>query len=486
MCHGARGNAAEVERTEQVVVLRERPLALEDPDCNGCLVVGVGREGLLPRYWHSGIARDEGRHVGARRLDTERERRDIEKQDVVDCTASGLILVRGQEGGLDRRPVGDSLVGVDVLAELAAVEEVPEHLLDLRDTRGPTDKNNVVDVVLSELGIAENAINGVQALTEEVNAKILELRPCDVSEEVYALEKRLYLDRRLLARGKSALSALTGSAQATHRPVATGDILPVLLLKLGDEVVHDARVEVLAAQVSVASRGLDLKDAGAGVDSQEGDIERPTTEVKDEDVALLLGRRLVEPIGDGSGSGLVDDAEDVKPSNRAGVLRSLALRIREVRRDGDDGLGDLVAEVVAGDILHLGEDHGGDLLGSERLRLTLVDNLDLGLLVGAADDLEREVLEVCLHFRVVEPATDQALGVEDGILRIEGALVLGGVADETLCIREGDVGGRGVRALLIGDDLHFFVLINANAGVSGSEVDAYSRCSCHDFIFPAS
>lgn len=229
-------------------------------------------------------------------------------------------------------PVGDSLVGVDVLAELAAVEEVPEHLLDLRDTRGPTDKNNVVDVVLSELGIAENAINGVQALTEEVNAKILELRPCDVSEEVYALEKRLYLDRRLLARGKSALSALTGSAQATHRPVATGDILPVLLLKLGDEVVHDARVEVLAAQVSVASRGLDLKDAGAGVDSQEGDIERPTTEVKDEDVALLLGRRLVEPIGDGSGSGLVDDAEDVKPSNRAGVLRSLALRIREVRR----------------------------------------------------------------------------------------------------------------------------------------------------------
>ena len=55
------------------------------------------------------------------------------------------------------------------------------------------------------------------------------------------------------------------------------------------------------------------------------------------------------------------------------------LRVVEVGGDGDDGIWDLLAEVGFGGLAHLGEDHGGDLLGEEGLLLTLVLDLDLWL-----------------------------------------------------------------------------------------------------------
>ena len=45
---------------------------------------------------------------------------------------------------LDSCSVGHSLIRVDGLAELLAVEEVLEHLLHLGDTGGSTDQHNLV------------------------------------------------------------------------------------------------------------------------------------------------------------------------------------------------------------------------------------------------------------------------------------------------------------------------------------------------------
>lgn len=55
---------------------------------------------------------------------------------------------------------------------------------------------------------------------------------------------------------------------------------------------------------------------------------------------------------------------------------------------------------------HLGEDHGGDLLGREGLGLLEVLNLDHGL-VTSGNDLERPGLDVLLDDRVIEAATDK-------------------------------------------------------------------------------
>lgn len=79
----------------------------------------------------------------------------------------------------------------------------------------------------------------------------------------------------------------------------------------------------------------------------------------------------------------------------------------EVGRDGNDGVGDLLAQVGLGDLLHLSENHGRNLLGSELLLLAVDLNLDNGLSI-AVNDLVGEVLDVGLDLLLVELATNQS------------------------------------------------------------------------------
>merc|ERR1719160_2456402 len=168
-------------------------------------------------------------------------------------------------------------------------------------------------------------------------------------------------------------------------------------------------------------------------------------------------------------------AEDVEAGDRAGVLGGGALRVVEVRRHRHHRVGHVLAEVGLGGLLHLDEDHRRDLLGEEGLLLALVLDDDGGAVALLGDDLEGEVLQVRLGRRVRELAADQALGVEDGVLRVHGGLVLGRVADHALRLREGDERGRGAVALVVGDDLDAVVLPDADARVRGAEVNAHGR-----------
>ena len=117
----------------------------------------------------------------------------------------------------------------------------------------------------------------------------------------------------------------------------------LVLLELGEQPVDDALVEVVAAEVRVAVRGLDLEDAVAELEDR--DVERAAAEVVDGDLLVLL---LVEAVGERRRGRLVDDPLDVEAGDPAGVLGRLALRVVEVGRDGDDRLGDLLAEVRLG------------------------------------------------------------------------------------------------------------------------------------------
>ena len=197
---------------------------------------------------------------------------------------------------------------------------------------------------------------------------------------------------------EGALGALAGGTETAEGALVLAHVLAVAALEVLEEVVDHAVVEVLTAEVGVSGGGLDLEDAL--LDGKEGDVEGTSAEVEDEDVLLVA--LLVEAVGDGGGGGLVDDTEDVEAGDGAGVLGGLTLGVVEVGGDGDDGVLDLLAEVGLGDLLHLAQDHGGDLLGLELLLLALVVDLDDGGAAGAGDDLEGPVLHVGLNSGVGE------------------------------------------------------------------------------------
>ena len=131
--------------------------------------------------------------------------------------------------------------------------------------------------------------------------------------------------------------------------------MPFSRLNSLTDPIDDALVDVVAAEVGVAVGGLDFHDAVA--DFKDRDIEGAAAEIVDRDGLILL---LVQAVGEGGGGGLVDDAHDLEAGDLTGVLGGLALGIVEIGGDGDDGLGDLLAEVGLGGLFELGEDHGRD------------------------------------------------------------------------------------------------------------------------------
>lgn len=78
---------------------------------------------------------------------------------------------------------------------------------------------------------------------------------------------------------------------------------------------------------------------------------------------------------------------------------------------------------------HLGQNHGGYLLGGELFLLALIGDDDHGLLPGTGDDSKGPVTHVALDGGVGESPADEAFGVEDGVGRVHGDLVFGSVTN---------------------------------------------------------
>ena len=113
--------------------------------------------------------------------------------------------------------------------------------------------------------------------------------------------------------------------------------------------------------------------------------------------------------------------------------------------------------------LHFYQHHGAYLLRSKELLFASDFDFYVRLVVLVLR-LEGEELDVLLHRRVVPVSPDQALDVENGILRVGGELVLGRVSNESLALQgERYVGRRNPVALVVGDNFHSSVFVHADA-----------------------
>jgi hypothetical protein len=100
------------------------------------IVAGSGEDlGLLGG--NDGVARDEFGGDAASGLDTESKRADVDEEEFLSARLAG------EDTSLDSGTVSDSVIGVGTLGRLHAAEELLEELLDLGDTSGATDEDDL-------------------------------------------------------------------------------------------------------------------------------------------------------------------------------------------------------------------------------------------------------------------------------------------------------------------------------------------------------
>jgi hypothetical protein len=124
----------------------------------------------------------------------------------------------------------------------------------------------------------------------------------------------------------------------------------------GQQVVGQRAVVVVAAQRRVAAGGDDFEHAAR--EPQDGDVEGAAAQVVHR-VDAFAG--VVQPVGDGGGRRLVDQAQHLQAGQLRRVLGGLALAVVEVGRHRDDGAVQVVVERVLGAKAQRGQDLGADL-----------------------------------------------------------------------------------------------------------------------------
>ena len=406
----------ELEAAECLVAGSHLAFALQNVDIDGRLVIGSRREDLALMRRDRRVALDDLRADTAERLDTEGKRRDIEEKDILDFTDEDTAL----DGSTD----GYALIRVDALRRLF-VQDIADGILDSRDTGRTTDEDDLVDIVSREVCIGHGLARRAHRALDEVTRELIEL--CARQREVEVFRARSIsrderqVDVRLRHARELDLCLLGSFLEALSSHLVLREVDAVLLLELADHPVDDLLVEVIAAEVRIAVRGLYFKRALRELEDR--DIERAAAEVEYEDRLILV---LVEAVGKCCSRRLVDDAQDIEACNLAGVLRRLALAVVEVRRDRDDGLRDRLTEVCLCIALELLQDHSRDLLR----RVVLAVDRDLVVRVA-----------------------HMALDGRDRAVRVRHSLALCQLADEALAIlREADDRRRDAAAFRVRDD----------------------------------
>ena len=280
------------------------------------------------------------------------------------------------------------------------------------------------------------------------------------------------VDVRLVERREVALGALRRLLQALEGEAIRAKVYAGLVAELRDHPADDALVEVLAAEEGVAGRGEHLVNAVA--DFEYGDVECAAAEVVDGDALVLAAP---QPVGERGGGRLVDDALDPEARYLAGVLCGLPLRVVEVGGDGDDGIGDRLAEEVFRRGLQSLQDDSGNLLRAVDAPLHLYARVA----VRRLDDLEGRGLARALGLRLFELATDETLDGVDGVGGVGDGLSLGDLADESLAlVREADDRGSGTTALFVRHDLNRARFEYGHATVCRPQI--YSDYFAHNFF----
>ena len=424
---------------------------------HGGLVVVSRAEDLAAPGRDRRVALDDGRGHPAQGLDAQGQRRHVQQQHVLDLAA--------QDAALQSRADRHHFVGVDPLVRLLAAGQAAHQLLHHRHASRAAYQHHLVDLCGRQLGGAQGRLEGAAQPGGQGLAELLELAAaqrhlqvlgaagvsCDEGQVDLGLDQAGQLDLGLLGRFLQALQGLAIAAQV--------DAL-LLLERVGD-VIDQHLVVVVAAQVGVAGRGLDLDHTVAHL--QDRHVKGAAAQVEDQDRLVAF---LVQAIGQRGRGRLVDDAQNLQASDLAGVLGGLALAVVEVGRHGDHGLRHRLAQIGFGVGLELAQDHRADLLGGKGF--VFDRDAHARVVGGAFHDLVGDALVA----RLVEAPAHEALDAGHGVFGVDHGLAPCGLAHQPLAtLGEGHHRRRRPSALGVGDHHRVAALDYRHHRIRRTQVD---------------
>ena len=168
-----------------MVVLGHGSLSFVDLDGDCVLVVGSGREDLRLLGGNDCVTRDQLGHDTSDSLNTHGQRVDVQKNDLAG------VLLSGQNSGLDCSAESDGLIGVDASGRFLSVEEFLDQLLNLGDTSGSSDEDDLVDVFLLHVCVFQDLLDGLHGGAEEIHVQLFELGSGQSFGKVLSVEQRL-------------------------------------------------------------------------------------------------------------------------------------------------------------------------------------------------------------------------------------------------------------------------------------------------------
>ena len=295
-----RRNPGQVELAQSAVLRRHRTLPLQHVHFNRSLTVGRGRKRFRLLSRNRSVARNHRRSHAAQRLDRQSQRSHVQQQQVFHFAL--------QHAALDGRADGHHFIRIHALVAFLA-EQILYQLLNARHARLAADQHHFVDLAGIDARIFHALLARTHRALHDVFDHRFQLGPGQLLDQVLGAGGIRRDERQIdlgLHRGREfdlgPLRRVTQTLQR-HLVALAAQVEAFIFLELVDQPVHDALVDVVAAQVRVAVGGLHFDHAFA--DFKNRNIERAAAEVVDRDGLVLL---LVEPVGQRRRRRLVDDA----------------------------------------------------------------------------------------------------------------------------------------------------------------------------------
>ena len=453
-----RGDALEIELAEMLVVGSHLALALVDRDGHRSLIVVSRREHLALLGRDRRVAVDQAGKDAAKRLDAERQRGHVEKQDILDIT--------GQDTGLNGGAGGNHLVRVHAPMRLC-LEEFLHRIDDFRHAGHAADKDDLVNFGCLHTGIFQRRLTRLDGALHQRLDKLFQLGAGQLDIQVLRTgrigsdEGKVHI--RLHGRGQLNLGLFRSLLEALQGQLVLTEVDSLARLELVGKELDDFVIEILTAEEGVTIGRLHLEHTVA--DLENGDVKGAATKIIDDDQA---GFALVEAIGEGRGRRLVDDTKHFKTGDLACILGGLTLRIVEIGRDRDHRLGYAFAEERLGVFLQLAQNEARDLAR----RIFLAIDFHPGIAILCVGDLIGDQFGKLLGRGIIVPAPDQSLDGEQGLFRVGEGLALGGLADKPLVtVGKGDHRGGRARAFGVFDHTGVLAIHDGDAGIRSSKVN---------------